>query len=457
LNILFIRPPRRNYWDISLCVPPLGLAYVAAVARNAGHNVRILDAYALRWSWKEFEREIAKESVDVIGFSMMTPMKDVVGRAIEICRSSAKKIVVGGPHPTAIHHDIFTEFPKIDAAVCGEGEHVFIELLQWWASETGEVPKGVVVRGQAFRIASPPPIDTIPMPARELLPNEVYRYIFSTRRRVGTMITSRGCPFRCSFCDKTVSGSKWRARPAQDVVNEMQQMVEVFGIEFINIYDDNFTLNQVRVERICHEILRRKLKVQWKCEGRVDTVSLPVLRLMKKAGCQVIAYGVESGNRESLDLLRKDISIEQSVNAFSLMRQAKIKSLAYMILGVPGESVLDVQKSIQFCKDIGADYVQFSSLTAMPGTPISDMLLGSPIVSVRNPLDGDLQRQTITDLDEDQLKKLMREAWMGFYLRPHKILDLGRALVRSGYIKEGLYAAGAVSKWHLEQVLTATK
>jgi len=455
MNILLIRPPRRNHWDISLCVPPLGLAYVAAAARKAGHNVRILDAYAYRWSWDEFRRKMKTEKVDVIGFSVMTPMKDITVRAVDICRSSAAKIVVGGPHPTAVQHDVFDDMPSIDAAVSGEGEQVFVELLQWWENnEQGKVPDGVIVPDRKFTVATTPDINKLPYPARDLLPNEVYRYIFSTRRRVGTMITSRGCPFRCSFCDKTVSGSRWRSRSASSVVDEMQEMVEDYGIEFINIYDDNFTLNRRRVVAICEEILQRGLVVHWKCEGRVDAVDLELLSLMKKAGCQVIAYGVESGNRESLDLLRKDISIEQSIHAFQLMKEAKIKSLAYIILGVPGETIADVQNSIRFCKDIGADYAQFSSLTAMPGTPISSMLSADRMVSVTNPLDGDIDRQTITDLEEKQLQQLMRSAWLGFYLQPQRLLRLGRDIIRSGYLREGFYTLGAVSKWHLEQVVT---
>ena len=121
---------------------------------------------------------------------------------------------------------------------------------------------------------------------------------------MGTLITSRGCPFRCTFCDKSVSGSRWRARSAQSVVDEMTVMVEQYGIRFINIYDDNFTLNRGRVMAICEEILARGLVIDWKCEGRVDAVDKELLELMKRAGCKVIAFGVESANRETLALLQ---------------------------------------------------------------------------------------------------------------------------------------------------------
>ena len=152
----------------------------------------------------------------------------------------------------------------------------------------------------------------IPRPARDLLPNESYRYLFATRRGFATMISSRGCPFRCSFCDKSVGGSKWRARPATDVVDEMAELKDQLGVGFINFYDDNFTISRKRVMAICDEILKRNLDIEWKCEGRVDSVDPEMLSRMRQAGCRVVAYGVESANPETLALLRKDVTVPRS-------------------------------------------------------------------------------------------------------------------------------------------------
>jgi anaerobic magnesium-protoporphyrin IX monomethyl ester cyclase len=433
MKVLLIRPPRRHPLEQSLTVPPLGLAYIASSLENAGHQVEIWDAYIERWTWSKLRRRLAEISVDVIGFSAMTPMWDVICKASEMAQHSARWQIVGGPHPTAVKHEIFAEAPLLDAGVVGEGEEVVVELMQWF-DKGGRIPKGVLVPNKPFEKASPPQISSIAKPARYLLDNQKYRYPLAGQRNIGTMITSRGCPFRCSFCDKSVSGSTWRARTAKDVVDEMESMQQEFGIQFINMYDDNFTLHRKRVMDICEEIVRRGLKMSWKCEGRVDNLDDALLQAMKNAGCTMIAFGVESGNADSLALLRKDIDIEQTEQTFRLMQAVGVKSLAYMILGVPGETLEDVWTSIRFAKDIGADYVQFSSLSAMPGTPLS-MQFDSG-ASVRNFLDADVERKTLTSLDEETLQRAMRQAWRYFYVRPKPLWRLSRDIVRSGYVFE---------------------
>jgi len=425
----------------------MGLAYVAAALLAAGHHVEIADAYALNWSWERFERHLAAVRPDVLGLTAMTPVADVAARAAALGRPHAAHIVLGGPHPTAVREDVFDEMPELDAAVVGEGEDVAVALMDWWAGGSrGAPPPGVLVPGKPFQEAVPEPdLTKLQMPARHLLPNHAYRYLFATRRGFGTMITSRGCPFRCSFCDKSVSGSRWRARPAWHVVDEMQQARQRHNLRFINFYDDNFTLHRRRVVEICEEILRRGLDIEWKCEGRVDGVDTELLRLMRRAGCRVVAYGVESGNPETLALLRKDITVEQSREAFAATREAGLRSLAYMILGAPGEDADAVRHSVAFCRQLDADYVQFSSLTAMPGTPL--FAQSHQTTSVPNPLDGDLERATLTDLPPEELGRLMRQAWTGFYLRPRPLARLAVDAVRSGSLDEGVRMARAWARW----------
>lgn len=425
----------------------MGLAYVAAALLEAGHDVQIVDAYALNRSWAWFEALLSAERPDVLGLTAMTPVADVAARAAAVARPFVGRIVLGGPHPTAVGADVFAEMPELDAAVIGEGERIAVALMQWWADGApGAPPPGVRAPGQPFREAVPEPdLTALPLPARQLLPNAAYRYLFATRRGFGTMITSRGCPFRCSFCDKSVSGSRWRARPAWHVVDEIEEMRDRFGLRFINFYDDNFTLHRSRVVEICEEILRRGVDIEWKCEGRVDGVDTELLGLMRRAGCRVVAYGVESGNPQTLALLRKDITVEQSVAAFAATREAGLRSLAYMILGAPGEDAEAVRRSVAFCRQIGADYVQFSSLTAMPGTPL--FAQHHQTASVTNPLDGDLERATLTDLPPDELRRLMRQAWTGFYLRPRPLARLTVDAIRSGSVDEGVRMARAWARW----------
>ena len=450
MRVLLARPPRRDLLDAGLCVPPLGLAYIGASLREAGHDVEILDALALDHSWARFERELAARRPDVLGLSAMTPVADVAARAARLGRPYSRWIVLGGPHATANRGAVLDEQPELDATVIGEGERSAVELLDWWAGGSrGAPPAGVLARDQPF-VESVPERDPgrLARPARDLLPNHRYRYLFATAPGIATMITSRGCPFACTFCDKSVGGSRWRARDAEDVVDEMREVVEGFNVGFINFYDDNFTLRKSRVAEICERILSTGLRVDWKCEGRVDGVDLPLLKLMRRAGCRLVAYGVESGNPETLSMLRKDVTLDETRRAFAETRAAGLASVAYIILGAPGEDSAAVHRTLAFCREIQASYVQFSTLTAFPGTPLFASA-HERAGSVKNPVDGDLNRSTLSDLPPEELQRLLRRAWMDFYLRPTPMLRLTRDALRSGSMDEAWRLSRAFGRWAL--------
>ncbi|MCB9741577.1 MAG: B12-binding domain-containing radical SAM protein [Alphaproteobacteria bacterium] len=450
MTVLLVRPPRRDSRDAGLPVPPLGLAYLAAVLRDAGRPVELLDAYALGWSWRRFEGELARRRPEVLGLGTMTPVADVAYQAARLARPYARRVILGGPHPTAVGEAAFEDCEALDHLALGEAEESILPYLDWLeAGEAGPPPAGIMARGQPYTERSPRrPIEGIPWPARDLLPGGAYRYLMATRPGFATMITSRGCPFRCSFCDKSVSGDRWRARGAEDVVDELAALAGA-GVGFVNLYDDNFTLHRRRVVEICEEILRRGVDIEWKCEGRVDGVDPELLRLMRRAGCRVVAYGVESANPDTLSLLRKDVTPERAREAFAATREAGLRSVAYVILGAPGEGAAEVRRTVRFTKEIGADYVQFSSLVALPGTPLFAEHHERAAADVRNPVDGDRHRRTITDLPPEELARLMRQAWSSFYLRPRPIARLARDAWASGATREALRLGGAMARWSL--------
>lgn len=447
MKIVLTRPPRRDARDAGLPVPPLGLAYVASAMIAAGHDVEIIDAIGLGIGWRDYKDKIEVIQPDLIGFGTMTPTADITYRAAKLLRPLAKWIVVGGPHATAVKSILLDDCEEVDHLVIGEGEEVVAPYVKWLESgEKNDPPNGVMARGKPFTESKPTiEINDIPRPARHLLKGCEYRYLMATRRGFATMITSRGCPFRCTFCDKSVSGSNWRARRASDVVDEMEELSNS-GIGFINIYDDNFTLKRARVIDICDEILNRGLDIHWKCEGRVDGVDLHLLKLMHRAGCRVIAYGVESGNRDSLQRLRKDVTIERVIQAFSETREAGLRTMAYAILGIPGETAKEVLQTTRFIKEIGADYVQYSTLSALPGTKIGE---GIEPVNVISPVDSDLYRPTITEIPANELSKLMREAWRDFYLRPTSMWRIGVDAVNSGSLSEIVRLGGIMLNYQV--------
>jgi len=455
VKTVLLRPPRRDARDRGLAIPPLGLAYLAATLRAQGRPVTLLDAYALDWSWEETRQEIVRLRPDVLGLGCMTPVADVAYRAAEALRPLVGRIVLGGPHATALGEGVLAECRAVDHAVVGEGEEVIGPYLDWLeAGERGPPPPGVVHRGHVLRShAVRRDIVDIEWPARDLLPQRAYRYLLATRPGFATMITSRGCPFRCSFCDKSVSGSRWRARPADDVVDEMAHLVRHHGVGFINFYDDNFTLSRRRVAEICEALLQRGVDVEWKCEGRVDGVDPELLQLMRRAGCRTIAYGVESGHADTLKKLRKDVDLGRVEETFAATRDAGIRSLAYIILGTPGEETADVEQTLRFVREIRADYVQFSSLTAFPGTDLHAAHHGATLLSAAgsNPVDSEYHRVVLTDLAPAELARLLRRAWVGFYLRPRPMARLARDAWRSGSLQEGVRLGRSLARWSLDR------
>lgn len=424
LRVLLIQPPARDIRKEEIAVPPLGIAYLAAVLEQEGHTVRIIDGFAEGLGPAAIEDRIAAFRPDLTGVTGMTPVIDNAFRVIRAARKHSRYLVLGGPHASMVRQEVFKQAPELDFSVQGEGETSIRKLAEALESGTGlsSVP-GLITRD----FENPPAcaiedLDTLPLPARHLLPNDRYRYLLS-KGRVTTIFSSRGCPYQCVFCDKTVFGSKWRARSAQSVLAEIEVVVRDFGVQSIVFYDDLFTVKKDRVIEICRGILDRNLDIEWKCEGRVNIVDEESLRWMKKAGCSLIAYGVESGNQHGLDYLNKGTKVEQIRNAFALTRASGIKPMGYFILGIPVETYEDGIRTIEFAKEIQAAYAQFSVLSPTPGTKLFDDAVRMGWyreIDAQNPMDRDLKRPAVLNenWDEEKLNRILREAHRRFYLSP---------------------------------------
>ena len=429
MKILLIQPPPRKIVKENIVVPPLGIAYLAAVIEKQGHSVSIIDAFAEALDLHSLEDRVKKIAPDLIGITGMTPVIDNAFRTAGICRRYAKYVVIGGPHVSVAGSKVFEQCPDVDYVIQGEGEISFpllVEALERNKDITN-VP-GVITRDFS-NLPSPliDELDSIPFPARHLLPNERYRYILSSGK-VTTMFTSRGCPYHCVFCDKAVFGSKWRARSAANVLDEIELVRRDYGIDSIIFYDDLFTLDKKRVLEICQGIIDRELKIEWKCEGRVNLADKETLTLMKKAGCSMIAYGVESGNQKGLDYLNKGTTVEQIRNAFELTKRSGIRPMAYFVLGIPVETYDDELRTIDFAKEIKPAYAQFSVLSPVPGTKLYDDAVRMgwyKEVEAKNPMDKDVNRPAIINenWDEEKLVRILREAHRRFYMSPWYIME----------------------------------
>jgi len=442
--------------------PPLGLGYVAATAEKEGHDVKILDCTALNLSEEETKKELQKIKPEIIGVQFPS----VVGypqsyRTVELARAVLPDIpiVVGGA-PLSLYAQETLEKSSADMAVRGEGEYAFIEL-----SEALERKRDLRnIRGLSFkengRIIHNPDrpliedLDGIPFPARHLLPNEkYYLLICKETTKFTTLITTRGCPFGCIFCDRPHYGKTVRFRSPINVVDEIEECVGKYGIKEIMIEDETFTIKKSRVREICSEIKKRKLDFRWQIRTRVDSVDKELLQEMADAGCYMVALGVESGDERILNSLKKDITLEQAVNAFRWSKEAGLVTLAYFMIGNPGETKESIQKTVSFAKKIDPDYFHIQVLIPRPTTQLYEMMRQKGFVS------GDYWRDYVlgkfeepipiwetSELTKEYFDKAIKQAYWSLCFRPKYIIRMLRQMRSFSEFTHHMEAAWAVLK-----------
>jgi radical SAM superfamily enzyme YgiQ (UPF0313 family) len=434
MKIFLIQPKFENdYYDIRL--PALGLAYVAGALRAAGYpQVRILDATLSDKPFDDIQKTIREFSPDVVGLSVTTPMLGPSLRVAKMIRELDRniKIVFGGVHPTLFPADVVRE-DVVDIVVFGEGEETVVELMK--ALEDGQGPEGI--RGVAYKkkdlvvVNDPRPrienLDTIPFPAYDLLPIEKYSGPQISKTPFTSMITSRGCPYRCIFCDAhLVFGRKYKSHSAERTFREIQHLIKTFGVKEIMFKDSEFTFDLKRVGELCDRILEEKLKVTWSCNGRIGRIDLPLLKKMHAAGCRLIHFGVESGDQKILDTLKKQIAIPDILDTFAQCRKAGIKTVANFMIGNPGESRESIEKTFELAKKLHANYANFGFLLPLPGTELYEMATNTQwFLENYNPLD---LRNTscvmnATTLSTAELQGMLKKALKSFYLRPSYIFS----------------------------------
>lgn len=394
MKVLLIRPRLVNYinsqspssFEDSIgLVPPLGVASIASFLEQAGYRVFILDCEALCLSDDGIKKEIIKHAPDVVGISAITTN---IHGALESCRLAKEcgaVVVIGGSHMVVFPQETMS-YDFIDYGICGEGEYAFLSLLRALENRDKDSMrdiKGLIYRrdGQIISngIARVDDLDEMPFSAYHLLPLDKYEMV-NSRKRIVSMFTTRGCPYRCSFCFRSPLLDKVRRRNPLRVVDEIEYVVKEFGISHINFVDDTLTLNQSHIQAICTEMLKRDLKVYWQSPTRVDHVSPELLRLMYKAGCRTLRFGVESGDENILALIDKGTTLNQARDASHWCREAGIDTVAYFIIGYIGETEETIKRTIAFSKEIGATYAAFFPATPMPKTELFDMAVSEGLV-----------------------------------------------------------------------------
>jgi radical SAM superfamily enzyme YgiQ (UPF0313 family) len=432
MKICLISPPYNSAVKsvVGVSSPPLGLAYIASVLRQS-HEVKIIDSNILNYTIGDVERELRSFNPDVVGITSVTPSIYEAYKVAETAKrvSGDCKVVLGGPHASFMPRQTMEECEYIDIIVRGEGEETTRELIEniERGAPLNEV-KGITFREKNEIIdAEPRPfiknIDDIPFPSRDLLPMPLYKF---NGVKYTTMLTSRGCPFKCSFCSSSrLFGGYWRGRSPENVLEEMKIVYEEYGIRNIEFMDDTFTLNQERAERICDGIIKQGWDISWGASSRVDTLSKKLVEKMKKAGCWIIFLGIESGSQKILDAIGKGITLEQAKEAVKILKDAGIQVLGSFIIGFLQDTKETIKETIKFAKSLNLNYAEFSILTPYPGTPIFDYAKKHGIL-----LTEDWSKYTavepiikIEGASEKEIKALFQKAYITFYLRPRIVME----------------------------------
>jgi radical SAM superfamily enzyme YgiQ (UPF0313 family) len=417
--------------------PPLGLLFVAtSLIKNSDHNVMVFDAQVEEYDSQQVGEIIIREKPDVICLTVMTftliDCLKVAGMAKKI--DSKIKVVFGGPHVNIYPNETIA-LPDVDFIVLGEGEEGIVQLidniddpgrLQSIPGFVFKYNKGKVVNTGPCRTISD--LDSLPFPDRRLTPYKKYTSVIAKHNPITTMITSRGCPYKCLFCDRPHLGKAFRARGAANVVAEFAECAKL-GINEILIYDDTFTVDRQRVVDICQQLIAGRFDIAWDIRARVNTVDEQLLRLLKKAGCERIHYGIEAGNQKILNNLRKAITLDQAKRAVELTHKAGIQTLAYFMIGSPGETVKTIQETIDFAIKINPGFVHFGITTPFPGTDLYRLGLQNKVIKTdywqdyaANPREGFIPKAWEENLTKAELSEQLMRAYKSFYGRPRFIL-----------------------------------
>jgi radical SAM superfamily enzyme YgiQ (UPF0313 family) len=412
--------------------PPLTLAYCASLIRRAGHEVELLDAVALRMKPGEVLRRVHGGGYGFVAVNTATPsIRDDLLVATAIKEASPDTFVaLVGPHVSVFAEEALEE-SAADAVVRGEPEGTVSELVSALDERASlENIPGLSMRG-ASGIEHHPDrplienLDALPFPARDLLPIDRYRSAVWGKKPFTTMLTSRGCFYGCSYCPYRIAhGTKWRARSAENVVDEIEECVRQFGVREILFRDPLFTADRDRAIRICELIAARGIRVDWRCETRADLASEEMIRSFARAGCKAINFGVESGSPEVLKgVSRLPISRERIQNIFAACRRVGIDTMAFFIIGLPGETEDTVRETVRLAIDLEPDVVQFTAATPYPNTPYYEQLKEQGLLAEdwslftsRAPVIG------TKELDPRRLARLIAEAYRAFYFRPRYVI-----------------------------------
>jgi radical SAM superfamily enzyme YgiQ (UPF0313 family) len=455
--------------------PPLGPMFVASYLKEKStHDVKILDCQVRRLSEEQIKAEIRAYRPDVVGVCAWTDFWYDAWRCIQLAKEvdPAIHVTVGGPH-VGIYSDVTLEHSGCDSVIVGDGEVPFFWLVNALSNDytPNSLPglhfkeHGVKKGDKQFYIEGD--LDALPFPDRRMLPYKEYHSVVAKADYVTTMITSRGCPYKCTFCK--LAFQKVLSRSAEDVVNEME-VIASLGIREIEVYDDTFTWSKHRLIDICKGIVDRGLDLDWAIRDRVSSPTPDTMDWLAKAGCRRIHFGIESGSNKTLKTIKKAIDTDQAIEAVRLAKQHGIEVLTYFMVGLPGETVEDMRETIRFAKRLDPDYATFSVTVPYAGTEMYEDGLKQGVIPVdywlefaKHPTPNFVVPYFWEEhLNKKQLLDIRDEATRAFYFRPKYVLKQLRHTASIGEIRRkgamafGLFQATVLGRGRAEYIDPAT-
>ncbi len=454
MRIALINPRFRLPID-TRTTPHLGLAYLAAVSERRGDEVVIFDADVERQSIAEFVQGFRP---DIVGITANTPQVKQAWRAAKAIKEVYDcPIVLGGPHVSVLPEES-CEKPYVDIVVRGEGEDGWIEICNLLEEFLKEQPVysteafmhpeneifantlGVTYKTSDGQIHNNPDrtpiadLDSLPWPAYHLFKMEHYTNLQPATDRVDgsrsfSILTSRGCPYRCTFCSQSIMPIKWRSRSAQSVLAEWKHLVEDMGAQEIGVLDDSANIRVKRLEELAHLLIENNLNhVPWIFVNgiRANLASKELLTLLKTAGLKRVAFGVETGDDEILLSIDKKVDHDTIRQAFKNAKEIDLETIAFMIIGLPGETRETMQRTIDFAIELDPIIANFSMMTPYPGTKVYEIVKRQGRFLINDWEDyvffEQKARYEMGEMNAELVEEMYRKAYRRFYLRPSPII-----------------------------------
>lgn len=441
--------------------PPLGILSLAGYLETHGDfDIDILDTQPYEYTYEQLAGVLEDRVGDVVGITAMTfTLVDVIKTAQLVKRIKPNcTVVLGGPH-VHLYPEETVRRPEVDLLVQGEGEIAFLELLNNLENKAAYPHlKGLVWiddRGNVVNNGIAPStrnLDELGLPARHLTDVTKYTSLLAKNNVITTMFTSRGCPYRCTFCDRpfspVISGFRWRS--AAHVADEMEECLRL-GISEAFIYDDTFTVRKERIHELCDEIARRKIKFKWDVRAHVNTVDRDLLEHMQAAGCNRIHYGVESGNDRMMKVIQKNTTVERVKKVVVETRKAGLEVLCYFIIGQQTETAEDINDTTSLAQELHPNFVHFTIFCPYPGTQIYFEGLESGIIKEdvwgkfsKDPGEGFELPVWEENFTRAQLREMLVKCYKSFYLRPGYVVRSLLRIRRFGELKRKVKAGLSV-------------